>query len=81
MPHPLTPGALKARSLPRLAEQAIAGALFEIVQREAAAGRYATLMSLLPRLTYIALAPFTGADEAIELVEGLKGAELARARA
>jgi TetR/AcrR family transcriptional regulator len=71
----------QARSLPRLTEQAIAGALFEIVQREAAAGRYRTLISLLPRLTYIALAPFTGADEAIELVEGLKGAELAGARA
>jgi AcrR family transcriptional regulator len=67
----------QARSLPRLAEQAIAGALFEIVQREAAAGRYATLVSLLPKLTYIALAPFTGAEDAIELVEELKTKELA----
>ncbi len=69
----------EAYSLPRLAEHAIAGAFFEIVQREVAAGRYATLGSLLPRLTYIALAPFTGADTAIELVEDLKGRALTSA--
>lgn len=67
----------EARSLPRLCSQAIAGAFFEIVQREVAQGNFATLGAHLPQLTYIALAPFTGADEAIGLVEELKARELA----
>jgi hypothetical protein len=37
-------------------------------------------MSRLPTLSYIALAPFTGADEAIALVEELKARELAGER-
>jgi AcrR family transcriptional regulator len=65
-----------AASLPRLASQAIAGAFFEIVQRQVAASQFATLAAHLPQLTYLALAPFTGADEAIGLVEELKAKSL-----
>jgi AcrR family transcriptional regulator len=71
----------EAASLPRLCSQAIAGAFFEIVQREVAAGNFSALPALLPRLTYIAVAPFTGADQAIALVEELKEMELARTAA
>jgi len=71
----------EARSLPRLASEAIAGAFFEIVQRQVAQGEIATLMSYLPQITYIAIAPFTGAQEAIGLVKELKERELAGARA
>jgi AcrR family transcriptional regulator len=60
---------------PRLSSQAIAGAIFEIVQRQVEAGELATLTSHLPQLAYIAIAPFTGAHEAIALVEELKGRE------
>jgi AcrR family transcriptional regulator len=70
----------EARSLPRLCSQAIAGAFFEIVQRQVAAGEFAALQALLPQLTYIALAPFTGAEEAIGLVEEIKARELAAGR-
>ena len=56
--------------------QAIAGAFFETMQREVAEGRIETLGAHLPKLTYIALAPFTGADRAIELVEEMKAREL-----
>jgi AcrR family transcriptional regulator len=68
-------------SLPRLTSQAIAGAFFEIVQRQVAEGRFATLQAHLPQLTYLALAPFTGAEQAIKLVEELKAREVAGARA
>jgi AcrR family transcriptional regulator len=60
----------EASRLPRLTSQAIAGAFFEMAQRDVAEGRWGTLRARLPQLTNIALAPFTGADEAIELVEG-----------
>jgi hypothetical protein len=62
----------QAAALPRLCLQAIAGAMFEIIQRQVAAGELATLGSYLPQLTYIAIAPFTGAQEAIALVEEMK---------
>jgi hypothetical protein len=65
----------QAEALPRLCLQASAGAIFEIIQRQVAAGELATLGSYLPRLTYIAIAPFTGAQEAIALVEELKAVE------
>jgi len=60
-----------ARGLPHLYSQAIAGAIFEILQREVEAGRTTQAPRLLPLLTYIAIAPFTGPDEAVALVEGM----------
>jgi AcrR family transcriptional regulator len=62
----------RAVSPPRLASQAIAGAIFEIVQRQVEQGEFATLTSYLPQLAYIAIAPFAGAEQAIELVEEMK---------
>jgi AcrR family transcriptional regulator len=62
----------QAAALPRLCMQAITGAIFEIIQRRVAAGELATLGAYLPQLTYIAIAPFAGADEAIALVEQMK---------
>ncbi len=54
--------------VPQLASQAIAGAIFEIVQRQVARGETAEVPAHLPQLAYIALAPFLGADEAIQAV-------------
>jgi AcrR family transcriptional regulator len=65
----------EARALPRLSSQAIAGAIFEIIQRLVEAERWGELPRHLPQLTYIAIAPFTGAQEAIELVEELVAQE------
>jgi AcrR family transcriptional regulator len=59
----------QASKLPRLSSQAIAGAFFEVIQRHVARGESAALPRELPRLTYIAIAPFTGPEKAIELVE------------
>lgn len=57
--------------LSRLSSQAIAGAVFEIIQRHAARGETELLPLLLPQLSYIALAPFLGAEQAIETIERL----------
>src|SRR6202035_4831222 len=65
-----------AHELPRLSSRAIAGAIFEIIQRLVAEERWEELPAHLPQLTYIAIAPSTGAREAIELVESLKEREL-----
>jgi AcrR family transcriptional regulator len=65
-----------AASLPRLYSQAIAGAIFEIIQSDVADGELARLATRVPQLTYLALAPFTGAGEAIELVEEIKATQL-----
>jgi AcrR family transcriptional regulator len=59
-------------SLPRLVPQAVVGAISEILQRCAIARDWAEIPRCLPQLTYIALAPFVGAEHAIALVEHLK---------
>ena len=64
-----------AAALPRLAPQAIAGGIFEIVQREVAEGRTAELPRRLPQLTYLATAPFLGPADAIERIGALAAAE------
>ncbi|MFI4990935.1 MAG: TetR/AcrR family transcriptional regulator [Solirubrobacterales bacterium] len=61
----------EAQQLPRVTSEAIAGAAFEIVQRHAARQDFAGLLPRLPELTYIALAPFTGPEEAVRLIEEL----------
>ena len=61
----------QAKALPQLSSQAIAGAIFEIIQRHTARGDTAGLARHLPQLTYIAIAPFTGAREAVGLIEQL----------
>jgi AcrR family transcriptional regulator len=59
------------QELPRLASQAIAGAVFEVVRRHVARGDYAGLRRRLPQLTYIAIAPFTGPREAVGVIDEL----------
>jgi AcrR family transcriptional regulator len=58
----------EARALPRLCSHAIVGALFETIYRHIARGDVAALARQLPLLAYIALAPFTGPADAVELV-------------
>jgi AcrR family transcriptional regulator len=58
----------EAAELPRLFSQAIAGAIFEIIQHEVAAGATAELPRRLPQLAYVATAPFLGPAAAIELI-------------
>lgn len=60
----LGPGYERAGHVPAIAAEAIAGALFEIVAEEIHRGRAERLPELLPLITYIALAPFVGPQEA-----------------
>ncbi len=66
----------EARALPRLFSQAIAGAVFEIVQRTIARGETAELPRQLPQLAYLAIAPFSGPHEAIRLLREMSAAPL-----
>jgi AcrR family transcriptional regulator len=63
------------RRLPHIASQAIAGAIFEIIQRHAVRDELDRLPTLLPQLTYIATAPFIGAEAAIATISALAAAE------
>ncbi len=67
----------QAAALPKLATQAIAGASFELIQRQVARGELQQLPTLLPRLTYVCIAPFMGAPAAIEFLR----TQVARERA
>lgn len=51
-----------------LTTEAIAGALWHTIRCQVAAGRIPLLAALSDHLTYIVLAPFIGADAAVELV-------------
>lgn len=55
--------------LPHLSSQAIAGAVFELVQKDVAAGAAAQVGRRLPQLAYIATAPFLGPAGAIQAIE------------
>ncbi len=59
------------QALPRLYSQAISGAIFEMVQRDVAAGHTAEVGLRLPQLSYVAIAPFAGPERARELVREL----------
>ena len=70
----------KVGKLPRLSLQAITGAIFEIVQRLVAQGEWDELARHVPQLSYIALAPFIGTEEAIGRIEQLVSATTALGR-
>ena len=57
------------RQRPHLFSEAITGAIFEIIRTHTSRGEPWRLVGLVPQLTYLGLAPFLGAAEAIELVE------------
>jgi AcrR family transcriptional regulator len=61
----------QARELPYLCSSAIVDAVFEILREQIAAGQASKLPRHVPRLAYIAIAPFTGPQAAVELIEGL----------
>jgi len=61
----------EARQLPRLCTEAIVGAIFELIQRHVAHEQIGGLSRRLPQIAYIAIAPFTGPSNAIDLLERL----------
>ncbi len=61
----------QGQPLPRLASEAITGALFEVIQRQVAKNDFAGLKPRLPQITYIAIAPFVGPQAAVQQIEAL----------
>ena len=59
----------EAESLPRVSSHAITGAVFEVFYGHFARSESENLPRRLPQLTYIAIAPFTGPEEATRLLE------------
>lgn len=55
--------------LPPICSEAIAGSLHELLRRRVVEGRTAQMLELLPQCAYLALAPFTGPEQAMEFVE------------
>ncbi len=65
----------RSRELPRLCSQAIAGAISEAIYRHIVRGEAAALVGQLPRLAYVAIAPFTGSEEAVRLISEMAASE------
>jgi AcrR family transcriptional regulator len=59
----------EAEVMPRLCSEAIAGAALEPLRHQTVADRADQALELAPQIVYIALAPFMGPAEALELVE------------
>jgi AcrR family transcriptional regulator len=62
-------------AVPRLCSQAIAGAMFELIQRYIARDEGEALKRALPQLVFIVIAPFTGPQQAAVLVAEMMAAE------
>ena len=67
-------------SMPRLCSTAVTGAVFDVIQRYVAERRSDELPRTLPLLTYVAVAPFAGPDDAVRWVSELGERERRRAR-
>lgn len=58
----------EAAALPRVCSEAIAGAIEELFRHLVARGLVARARELVPQCAYVALAPFLGAEAALEFV-------------
>ena len=70
-----------AGNVPAIAAHAIAGYVFEEFYAHISGGRLAELPRLLPRLVYVATAPFLGTDASIDAVEALRERAIRGAKA
>lgn len=58
----------EAATLPRIASEAISGAIEELLRHQIAIGRTEQAQELVPAAVYVTLAPFIGAERALEFV-------------
>jgi AcrR family transcriptional regulator len=63
----LQPGYEEHPGVPEVVGEAIIGGLWNVIQHEVGHGRAGRLPELAPELTYIALTPFVGAEEAARI--------------
>ncbi len=58
----------EAEALPRISGEAISGAIEEMLRRQIVNGRTEQAQELVPAAVYVTLAPFIGAEQALEFV-------------
>jgi AcrR family transcriptional regulator len=66
----LEPGFKRSPQTPRLAAEAIGGATYTLIYERIRGGGPESVPGVAPLMTYIALAPFLGAEEACEVANG-----------
>lgn len=66
----MAPGYERSPEVPPLAAEAIGGAAYELLYRQVRSGGTRSLQEAAPLMTYIALAPFLGAEEACAVARG-----------
>ena len=66
----MAPGYELAPEVPPLAAEAIGGAAYELLYRQVRSGGAGSLQEAAPLMTYIALAPFLGPEEACAVARG-----------
>ena len=66
----LAPGYELEPGVPEIAAEAIGGATYELLYRRVRSGGAASLPQAAPLMTYLALAPFLGAEEACGVANG-----------
>jgi AcrR family transcriptional regulator len=67
----------EAEALPALCSSAITGAVFELIRRDVSHKKAAELPRRVPQLAYVAIAPFLGAEAAVEVIEEISARESA----
>ncbi|MGO9490064.1 MAG: TetR family transcriptional regulator [Solirubrobacteraceae bacterium] len=68
-----------AKDLPPIAAHAVVGYIFEEFYTHVSCGTLSQLPRLLPRMTYVATAPFIGPSKSIEAIEQLRGQSISAA--
>jgi len=58
----------EAEALPRICSGAISGAIEELLRRQIVRGRTTESRELVPAMAFVALAPYVGAEQALDLV-------------
>lgn len=77
----LEPGFELAPNTPRIASEAVGGAIYELLYAQIREHGAASLRQLLPTATFIALAPFVGSEQAVTIAnEGPRRRRPARAK-
>jgi AcrR family transcriptional regulator len=59
----------EAEALPRLVSEAVSGAIHELMRKQVTVGRTERMREIVPRVVYVTLAPYLGAEAALKLIE------------
>lgn len=74
--HYLAAGYERTPEVPAIAAEAIGGAVYELIYRQMRSAGTESLPAIAPLMSYVALAPFVGAEEACEVANGVGAVEI-----